>query len=500
MADIYSTSTTTLVWLGERSIDVQEAFDTTKRFRSLFPAALLHNLAPELNTQSFLRYQLEKRDLGHTDNIFHLDLASFLRLLQRLWFKRKWIIQEVVKSKRVVLNIGRESMPWETLGDLATYVTAWSVDRALAQLMFNHSAEDALKNIAMIENIRFGDISSLARLLRFTDRFACTDPRDQIIALLNLASDVNGAAELLPDYTVPAFEIFHRYAKWTALTKRTLEFLSYDFDPSWRKGMPLPSWVPYHDSNGSDSDKVARVPESKFNATKDCDLRISISDNGDTLHVWGKLVDEVSALGERLSDRSEQMQWEPSETGRSDHDRILRANIAKVQEDFKKVLNFKRMAHDQPHGMSSARFEQFWRVLCWELNLAGDRAPPGVGNYVFKMLQIMESSVAEFPQAEDDAKRITAELAAWEPNLVAGFDFAGGRLFCVTARDRLACVPQAAEVGDRICVLYGGRLPFVIRPCDGGRYTYVGNCYLQGIMNGEAVDMKDLEEEEFMLV
>jgi hypothetical protein len=391
-------------------------------------------------------------------------------------------------------------MPWETLGDLATYVTAWSVDKSLAQLTFNHSAKDALKNIAMIENIRFGDISSLARLLRFTDRFACTDPRDQIIALLNLASDVNGAPELLPDYTVPAFEVFHRYAKWTALTKRSLEFLSYDVDPSWRKGMSVPSWVPRHNFNSSDRDKVALVPESKFSATKDCDPRISFSDNGDTLCVWGKLVDEVSALGERLSDRSEQVQWEPSETGPYDHDGTARANVAKVQEDFKKVLNFKRMAHDQPDGMSPARFEQFWRVLCWELNSKGDRAAPGVGNYIAKMLEIMEASVAEFPQAEGDATRIVAELAAWEPELVAGLDFTGGRLFCITAKDRLGCVPQAAQVGDRICVLYGGRLPFVIRPCGDGRYTYVGNCYLQGIMDGEAVDMKDLEEEEFMLV
>jgi hypothetical protein len=392
-----------------------------------------------------------------------------------------------------------KSMAWTTLGDLATYLTAWSIDEFLPQLRFNESAGYALKNIAMIENMRIGDISSLARLLKFTDRFSCTDSRDHIIALLNLASDVDGAPELVPDYTVPAPEIFHRYAKWTALTKKSLEFLSYEFDPTWREGMTLPSWVPYHDSKGGTSDKFALVPESNYSATKDRSLEVSISDNGAILHVWGKLVDEIASLGERLMDRSEEVQWEPSETGRYDHDRIAGANIAKIQGDFKKVLNFKRMASDQPDGMSPARFEEFWRVLCWDLNSAGDRALPEVGSYVSNFLEVMEASVAEFPQAED-GKRIFAEFASWAPDLVAGLDFAGGRLFCVTTKDSLGCMPQTAKVGDQICLFYGGRLPFVIRPCGDRRYIYVGNCYLHGIMDGEAVDMKDLKEEEFKLV
>jgi hypothetical protein len=108
MADIYSISRMTLVWLGESSPDVEGAFETARVFRNLFPAAMFDTLSPELNAQSFLSYQLEKGNRGQTDNIFQLDLISFVSLLQRPWFKRKWVIQEVVKSDQVVLTNGRE--------------------------------------------------------------------------------------------------------------------------------------------------------------------------------------------------------------------------------------------------------------------------------------------------------------------------------------------------------------------------------------------------------
>jgi hypothetical protein len=48
------------------------------------------------------------------------------------------------------------------------------------------------------------------------------------------------------------------------------------------------------------------------------------------------------------------------------------------------------------------------------------------------------------------------------------------------------------EEGDEIWVLLGGDVPFVLRPVPGSsEYTLVGDCYLHGIMDGEAV--ADLE-------
>lgn len=48
-----------------------------------------------------------------------------------------------------------------------------------------------------------------------------------------------------------------------------------------------------------------------------------------------------------------------------------------------------------------------------------------------------------------------------------------------------------AEEKDSICIFLGGRVPFVIRPKADGQYQFIGECYVHGLMDGEA--MNDLE-------
>jgi hypothetical protein len=56
-----------------------------------------------------------------------------------------------------------------------------------------------------------------------------------------------------------------------------------------------------------------------------------------------------------------------------------------------------------------------------------------------------------------------------------------------------------AQEGDEIWVLFGGNVPFILRPIPGSsEYTLVGDCYLHGIMDGEAV--ADLEGKVRLVV
>jgi hypothetical protein len=43
------------------------------------------------------------------------------------------------------------------------------------------------------------------------------------------------------------------------------------------------------------------------------------------------------------------------------------------------------------------------------------------------------------------------------------------------------------ETNDLICVLYGGDVPYVLRP-NGDRFYFVGDCYVHGLMDGEGVN------------
>jgi hypothetical protein len=77
--------------------------------------------------------------------------------------------------------------------------------------------------------------------------------------------------------------------------------------------------------------------------------------------------------------------------------------------------------------------------------------------------------------------------------------FSGDRRFCCTLNGRLGSMPKGAEVGDKICVFYGGSLPYVIRDCGNGRYRFIGDCYVHGVMYWEAMNM-DIKTEEFALI
>ena len=77
----------------------------------------------------------------------------------------------------------------------------------------------------------------------------------------------------------------------------------------------------------------------------------------------------------------------------------------------------------------------------------------------------------------------------FESTLVArglGYD----RGLCLTTDGYLGMTARNVRVGDQICVLLGGDIPFVLRP-DEGRNTYrlVGEAYLHGFMQGEALGL-----------
>jgi hypothetical protein len=65
------------------------------------------------------------------------------------------------------------------------------------------------------------------------------------------------------------------------------------------------------------------------------------------------------------------------------------------------------------------------------------------------------------------------------------------RFFAITEGSLMGLVPKSSRVGDEIFVLEGGQVFYVLRPF-GECFKYVGECYLHGLMDGEA--LKRLED------
>ena len=73
------------------------------------------------------------------------------------------------------------------------------------------------------------------------------------------------------------------------------------------------------------------------------------------------------------------------------------------------------------------------------------------------------------------------------------------RKFARTAKGYFVLGPKVLEVGDVVCVLFGGKMPFCLRPW-GRHYLLVGECYVHGLMGGEAMEWKEVAEEIFDVI
>lgn len=76
----------------------------------------------------------------------------------------------------------------------------------------------------------------------------------------------------------------------------------------------------------------------------------------------------------------------------------------------------------------------------------------------------------------------------------------GNRRFCVTRGGYFGLIPAGAQVGDLVCLLLGGDAPVVLRRDESdGLYIYIGDCYVHGIMYGEALEHDDFYVEDFLI-
>jgi hypothetical protein len=63
-----------------------------------------------------------------------------------------------------------------------------------------------------------------------------------------------------------------------------------------------------------------------------------------------------------------------------------------------------------------------------------------------------------------------------------------------TSRYNLGIASYDTLLGDIVCILFSGSMPIILRPVD-DHFLFVGECYVHGVMNGEALDGVDLEKD-----
>lgn len=97
------------------------------------------------------------------------------------------------------------------------------------------------------------------------------------------------------------------------------------------------------------------------------------------------------------------------------------------------------------------------------------------------------------PKDDSDQTELSALIELFRDSENTQYLFESGPshdqyVFCVTENGYIGMVPPLSKAGDCIALIYGVRVPLVLRQ-DSQRYRLVGGSYVHSIMDGEALDM-----------
>ncbi|CAN9308419.1 unnamed protein product [Alternaria alternata] len=111
-------------------------------------------------------------------------------------------------------------------------------------------------------------------------------------------------------------------------------------------------------------------------------------------------------------------------------------------------------------------------------------------------LDVLRNRIIDYPPApllEDLKTRwsdaVTQDLTPWETSLISPLtiqDLSGASLMELD-NGYLGFGPSTALPGDSLVVLLGCFTPMILRPLENGAYIIIGRCYVQGLMDGEAL-------------
>ena len=199
MRRIFEQSAGVVVWLGEGSAQTDFFMDLAAEIWTVWQQP---NPTNRVKT-ALERMQCRRRDGSRSDEA---SLAASLRdILDRSWFTRVWVIQEVASASTGVVICGSKSHPC----DIFASVTAFLLDQesvrdALGLLPAVLQARKALIDVMPGLN-RAGSWWTKDRTLgnllaKFHDSQA-SNPRDNTYALLGISSDACDPEKFPPDYT-----------------------------------------------------------------------------------------------------------------------------------------------------------------------------------------------------------------------------------------------------------------------------------------------------------
>jgi hypothetical protein len=124
IGDIFGKASQTLIWLGE-STNAESAWAASAiAFRQHFPERPFNSQDTDRlkhEKEIFRKTQAKRLLLGLDNTYTTVHVVANGSIISRSWFSRKWVIQEILKSRNPILVCGDASIPWTIVEDNIGY-------------------------------------------------------------------------------------------------------------------------------------------------------------------------------------------------------------------------------------------------------------------------------------------------------------------------------------------------------------------------------------------
>ena len=504
MGEIYASAERVLIWIGEDLADeAEECF------------ALIRE------TNGYLMEQLAKcKDVTELPFIAHGNGSicadprkwdTVRHLMNSEWFTRVWVLQEVGLARSALILWGKSSMNWSQLVELMLFV-AWRADvGAHTGNVKSGTIYDVYEDVwRSFENKdTWRDELPLTRSMNKTLAgqtlldilndgrvFEATDQRDRIYAFLShpRASSHAKKKAAVVDYRKSVEEVYSETARhildydphpWTVLScidhipdSPSLSGQRSSWVPRWDEGFRV-YWLGYSSMwyrAGGDQPAVFHAEVKSNGCLKTRAILL------DTIDWRSKaFLQEELVLSQQRAARPLQAVWQHIEQStQRDPSTVYGANSKDREHAYSLVVVAGRDSDDGPAHENPMLHRSVYQAY---QDLLFSHAP---GN------EEPVSNEAEVPESDPHHLQALTYLSNQRRAL-------HNRRIFRTSKGYYGVGHRTIEVGDICCVIRGANVPFVLRKAQlepdhsiqtsekSYAYKLVGEAYIQGVMNGEAL-------------
>jgi Heterokaryon incompatibility protein (HET) len=514
MRDIYSRSIKVIIWLGPSDFPSHEAMlilsnvvgklDRKKaqemdRHRKLIP--LLMSLR-----------KIERPLLYFVGSFLENDHSPVIRLLQRPWFRRIWIVQEVAFAPEATVLCGKDSMDWDSFEKAVSLLERRVAPISSAFEAGNTGPQFHLKVISETRKaIQGGRYFSLHETLHRFQPFESTRPEDKIFAVEGLLERPEQIS-VKPKTPVDCIyrDLVVRLIKETHDLSILLD-CHYIADTAETNSLTLPSWVPDWSASGQYRPRAVFARDSYSASLEAADF--AFGPKNCYLRLSGLRIDEISQIGRRRPRATEltKRHWPKDRQFPKYVYEFVVDSCDAVREwrqlacinkssryptgESNHTVFWKTWLQPEPMDLGTEAARKFeskiksveWQFSCLDWFVGKVSKTKIHWLFIWNLFSLYLLWCAIIALVNYKLGRLSFETIKSVPDPTQSEKVMGR-----TKKGFLAFLPAASHVGDLVAIFKGVSRPFIIRS-KGNLWLLIGAAYVHGVMYGGAYDPKKLE-------